>query len=114
MPPMRCCSKAHRSLMHAASARPRSSNARKAKILVYGSSSAGSKQSCRRPMARTVPEDPFCGIADPAEIAQEWPGLDMVDPEEPSAEVLIERARAAEEAALAVKGVTNSEGAEAG
>jgi PmbA protein len=65
-------------------------------------------------MARTVPEDPFCGIADPAEIAQEWPGLDMVDPEEPSAEVLIERARAAEEAALAVKGVTNSEGAEAG
>jgi PmbA protein len=65
-------------------------------------------------MARTVPEDPFCGIADPAEIAQEWPGLDMLDPEEPSAEVLIERARAAEEAALAVKGVTNSEGAEAG
>jgi PmbA protein len=35
-------------------------------------------------------------------------------PEEPSAEVLIERARAAEEAALAVPGVTNSEGAEAG
>src|SRR5260370_11728832 len=24
-------------------------------------------------MARTVPEDPFCGIADPSEIAQEWP-----------------------------------------
>jgi PmbA protein len=38
----------------------------------------------------------------------------MSDPEEPSAEVLIERARAAEEAALAVPGVTNSEGAEAG
>ena len=38
----------------------------------------------------------------------------MFDPEEPSAEVLIERARAAEEAALAVEGVTNSEGAEAG
>jgi PmbA protein len=65
-------------------------------------------------MARTVPEDPFCGIADPAEIAQRWPGLDMLDAEEPSAEALIERARAAEEAALAVKGVTNSEGAEAG
>src|SRR5439155_18415639 len=65
-------------------------------------------------MARTVPEDPFCGIADPAEIAQEWPALDMLDPEEPAAEVLIERARAAEEAALAVSGVTNSEGAEAG
>ncbi len=65
-------------------------------------------------MARTVPEDPFCGIADPGEIAHDWPALDMSDPEEPGAEVLIERARAAEEAALAVPGVTNSEGAEAG
>jgi PmbA protein len=65
-------------------------------------------------MARTVPEDPFCGIADPADIARDWPTLDMSDAEEPSAEVLIERARAAEEAALAVPGVTNSEGAEAG
>jgi PmbA protein len=65
-------------------------------------------------MARTVPEDPFCGIADPTEIARQWPVLDMLDPEEPSAEILIERARAAEEAALGVKGVTNSEGAEAG
>ena len=65
-------------------------------------------------MARTVPEDPYCGIADPAEITHTWPVLDMLDPEEPAAEVLIERARAAEEAALAVKGVTNSEGAEAG
>src|SRR5262249_1477795 len=65
-------------------------------------------------MARTVPEDPFCGIADPSEIAHDWPGLDMLDPEEPSIDVLIERARAAEEAALAVQGVTNSEGAEAG
>jgi PmbA protein len=65
-------------------------------------------------MARTVPEDPFCGIAEPDDIARDWPVLDMTDPEEPSAEVLIERARAAEEAALAVPGVTNSEGAEAG
>ena len=65
-------------------------------------------------MARTVPEDPYCGIADPDEIARDWPALDMIDPEEPAAEILIERARAAEEAALAVPGVTNSEGAEAG
>src|ERR1700752_4606992 len=36
-------------------------------------------------MARTVPEDPFCGIAEPAEIARDWPVLDMTDPEEPSA-----------------------------
>ncbi len=65
-------------------------------------------------MARTVPEDPYCGIADPSEIARGWPSLDMLDPEEPGPEVLIERARAAEEAALAVTGITNSEGAEAG
>jgi PmbA protein len=65
-------------------------------------------------MARAVPEDPFCGLADPDEVTHEWPALDMLDPEEPSAETLIERARAAEEAALAVEGITNSEGAEAG
>src|SRR5205085_3040656 len=65
-------------------------------------------------MARAVPEDPFCGLADPADITHDWPALDMLDPDEPAAEVLIERARAAEETALAVTGVTNSEGAEAG
>jgi PmbA protein len=65
-------------------------------------------------MARTVPEDPYCGLAEPAQIAQDWPALDMLDEAEPSAETLIERARAAEEAAMAVPGVTNSEGAEAG
>jgi PmbA protein len=65
-------------------------------------------------MARAVPEDPFCGLADPAEITRDWPALDMLDPAEPSAEALIERARAAEEAALAVEGITNSEGSEAG
>src|SRR5438874_6491970 len=65
-------------------------------------------------MARAVPEDPFCGLADPAEVARGWPSLDMMDPVEPSAEQLIARARAAEEAALAVEGITNSEGAEAG
>ena len=65
-------------------------------------------------MARTVPEDPFCGLADPGDIARDWPALDALDPGEPSAEALIERARTAEEAALAVAGITNSEGAEAG
>jgi PmbA protein len=65
-------------------------------------------------MARAVPEDPYCGLAEPGVIAHDWPALDMLDPVEPSAEDLIERARAAEEAAMAVQGVTNSEGAEAG
>ena len=42
-------------------------------------------------MARAVPEDPFCGLADPAEVTKDWPQLDMLDPDEPSAETLIER-----------------------
>jgi PmbA protein len=64
-------------------------------------------------MAKAVPEDPYCGLADPADLAREWPDLDLADAEEPAPEVLIARAAAAEEAARAVAGVTNSEGAEA-
>jgi PmbA protein len=64
-------------------------------------------------MAKAVPEDNFCGLAEHDQLAQDWPMLDMMDSEEPPAETLIERARAAEDAAMAVKGVTNSEGAEA-
>jgi PmbA protein len=65
-------------------------------------------------MARAVPEDPYCGLADPSDLARSLPELDMLDPVEPPAETLIERAKAAEEAARSVPGVTNSEGAEAG
>ncbi len=64
-------------------------------------------------MARAVPEDPFCGIADPDQIAADPPVLEINDPYEPAAEELIERARIAEDAARAIPGVTNSEGAEA-
>ncbi|MGE4217885.1 MAG: TldD/PmbA family protein [Alphaproteobacteria bacterium] len=65
-------------------------------------------------MARSVPEDRYCGIADPEAVFRgAIPDLDICDPEEPAPEVLIERARIAEDAARAVAGVTNSEGAEA-
>jgi PmbA protein len=64
-------------------------------------------------MAKAVPEDRYCGLAPPEEIARDWPELDMIDPIEPKPETLIARAAAAEEAARAVPGVTNSEGAEA-
>ncbi len=64
-------------------------------------------------MARAAPEDPYCGIADPAELARSLPDLDLDDPVEPATDALVERARVAEETALAVKGITNSEGAEA-
>ena len=64
-------------------------------------------------MARAVPEDPYCGIAGPDQIAVRPPRLDMADPDEPPADLLIARASEAEDAARAVGGVTNSEGAEA-
>jgi PmbA protein len=64
-------------------------------------------------MARVAPEDPYAGLADPGQIAKEWPEIEMFDPTEPSADTLVERARAAEDAARSVEGVTNSEGAEA-
>ncbi|MDH3596886.1 MAG: TldD/PmbA family protein [Rhodospirillales bacterium] len=65
-------------------------------------------------MARSVPEDPHCGLADPAQLAKAPPQLDICDDIEPAAETLIERATACEDAARAVSGITNSEGAEAG
>jgi PmbA protein len=65
-------------------------------------------------MAKAVPEDPFCGIADPADLATAIPELDLCDPDEPATETLMTRLRAAEDAARSVPGVTNSEGAEAG
>ncbi|MDR3516170.1 MAG: TldD/PmbA family protein [Azospirillaceae bacterium] len=64
-------------------------------------------------MARVVPEDPYCGLAAAEDLAHDWPDLDLDDPAEPTAATLIEQARIGEEAARAVAGVTNSEGAEA-
>jgi len=65
-------------------------------------------------MARVVPEDPHCGLADPSQLAHDWGDYDLADPVEPGVDALIAHASEAEAAAVAVKGVTNSEGAEAG
>lgn len=64
-------------------------------------------------MARLSPEDPYAGIADPDQIVREWGDMDVCDPVEPAVEALIEDANTAEAAALAVAGVTNSEGGDA-
>jgi PmbA protein len=61
-------------------------------------------------MARLAPEDRFAGLAPKERLARDIPALDLEDPAEPAADALIERAREVEAAALAVKGVTNSEG----
>jgi PmbA protein len=64
-------------------------------------------------MAREVPDDSFCGLAEPGQLADPIPLLDSCDPDEPLPATLIDRARRAEDTARAVSGVTNSEGAEA-
>jgi len=61
-------------------------------------------------MAKVSPEDPFQGLADPDLLARTIRDLDLYDPIEVSADSLREAALAAEEAALAVPGVTNSGG----
>ena len=65
-------------------------------------------------MAGAVPEDPFCGLADAGLLAAETSELDLCDATEPPSEVLTDWTARAEDAALGVAGVTNSEGAEAG
>ena len=61
-------------------------------------------------MARAVPEDHFASIPEAPAPADATP-LDLDDPTEPSIDALLDRAAAAEDAALSVRGITNSEGA---
>ncbi|MCH8197263.1 MAG: TldD/PmbA family protein [Proteobacteria bacterium] len=65
-------------------------------------------------MAKAAPEDAYCGLAEADQLASNPPDLDTCDEREPDPDELAERAARAEDAARAVKGVTNSEGAEAG
>ena len=62
-------------------------------------------------MAKVSPEDPFEGLADPALLAKNIKDLDQYDDTIIDTERLRLDALEAEEAALAVKGVTNSSGA---
>jgi PmbA protein len=63
-------------------------------------------------MARVVPPDPMSSLGELREIPPA--DLDLDDPAEPDASLLGDRAALAEDAALAVPGITNSEGADAG
>lgn len=63
-------------------------------------------------MARVVPPDPHAGLAE-TERAAPFPDLALEDFAEPAPEALAARAAAAEEAARAIAGVTNTEDAEA-
>jgi PmbA protein len=68
-------------------------------------------------MAREAPEDPWCGLADPEQLAQGWDvaALDLCDPAPAPAPADLEAAaRRAEAAALAVPGVSKMDAAGAG
>ncbi|MGE0502888.1 MAG: TldD/PmbA family protein [Rhizobiaceae bacterium] len=65
-------------------------------------------------MAKASPEDPFQGLADERSLARTFEDLDLFDPTAVSADRLREDALAAEDAARAIPGVTNSGGASAG
>src|SRR5262245_8699120 len=55
-------------------------------------------------MARVAPQDPYAGLADATLLAHQFPDLDLIDPKLPDVGALERHARAAEQAALAVKG----------
>jgi PmbA protein len=61
-------------------------------------------------MAKLAPEDKYAGLAPADRLAKSFPALDIEDALEPPPDLLIERARAVEGAAMAVPGITNSEG----
>jgi PmbA protein len=66
-------------------------------------------------MARLAPADPFAGLAPADRLALSISdGLDLFDDSEPTTEELRQMAAEAEDAARSVKGVTNSEGGNAG
>jgi PmbA protein len=64
-------------------------------------------------MADATPEDPFAGIADPALLSKSAKALDLAEANEPDPSLLIKAAGEAEAAALAVSGITNTEGGDA-
>jgi len=61
-------------------------------------------------MAKLAPQDKYAGLAPEEFLAREFPALDIEDEIEPAADLLVERARTIEGAAMSVAGITNSEG----
>lgn len=62
-------------------------------------------------MAKAVPEDPYCGLADPSLQTHNPVDLDMYDPAETNTQTLLNLALATEDAALSINGVSQSDGA---
>lgn len=98
--------------------------AREATVRVYvGQSSASMSGSVLTPdalerlvsravaMAKLAPPDPHAGLADPAQLATTFPEIDVCSDEFVSMDQIRDRALEAERAALAVPGVSKSNGA---
>ena len=62
-------------------------------------------------MIKSIPEDEFCGLADKEMLYKGNLDLDLVDNHIPENDILLESSIEAEDSALSVNGVTNSEGA---
>lgn len=75
----------------------------------------GSKALAERAvaMARVAPDDKYAGLADESLLAREFPDLDLIDRNLPTVTQLERMANDAEQAGLAVKGVSKSGGASA-
>tara|TARA_Y100001970_G_scaffold293928_1_gene444726 strand:+ start:14914 stop:16260 length:1347 start_codon:yes stop_codon:yes gene_type:complete len=65
-------------------------------------------------MAKAVPEDPYCGLVETSLFATKCPDLNTTDILQANPKDIFDEAIKAEEEALNVEGVTNSEGSEAG
>lgn len=100
------------------------SEAREATVRVFvGQSSASMSGSVLTPdalqrlvaravaMAKLAPPDPYAGLAEPSQLATSFPEIDVASDERVNADQLRDRALEAERVALAVTGVTKSNGA---
>jgi PmbA protein len=88
---------------------------RQAVVSTNDTSSAGYRELAERAvaMARVAPEDKYAGLADQDRLAHRFPDLDLIDRDLPTVPQLEALAREAEQAGLAVKGVSKSGGASA-
>ncbi len=84
---------------------------RQANVSATDLSPASLEALCERVvlMAKQAPEDPYCGLADRSEIASDIADLDLECDDHADAAELERRAKEAEAAALAIKGVKQSD-----
>lgn len=87
---------------------------RQAVVSTNDVANAGAELAARAvAMAKAAPEDKYAGLADASLLTRDFTDLDLIDRALPTVTELEKRARAAEEAGLAVAGVAKSGGASA-